>query len=117
MKLTSLFLLLSLCVATAAPALACGEAPRRERVTGVVVDFDGLPDSVQLKFARPSKILVQYPRFEKSGVMLYQHEFDVVTDDSVWALHDALEGKPGEVKRASIVLEKRDGQWHLVSWS
>jgi hypothetical protein len=111
-------------VAVTSAAFACPEPAartmaKRERAFGHVASFTGSADSVQIRFDRTSKIVVQYPTFTNSGARRYQHTFTVRTDDQVWKLYEDLQTQLDSERSASASIELEQvgrDEWRIVSW-
>jgi hypothetical protein len=109
-----------LAAAIATPAIACGPMPTPEHVTGTVDAFDAqtLRGAIAPSYARTWNVIVQYPRYAKSGAYMYQGSFRV-SRAQVQRLADALRQQIMQGHGASLAVEleqvSRD-EWRLVSF-
>lgn len=117
----------ALSLAFAAPAFACGvrlapRAPQQahaaERITGSVVAFRDLPSlAIEASTGAMGSVAVQYPRFERSGKMLYMTTVRVPAAQLRPLQRALAERMVDGSAQAQVVLEQTgDDTWRLVSW-
>jgi len=120
MSIKALVAAIALSTIAAPAALACGPMPQPERVTGTVDAFDGnFRGALQFTYAPTGVVIVQYPRFSKSGQFLYQGRFRL-KNAQMAQLADALRTLIASRHRGSLEVELEQvdaNQWRLVSFT